>query len=96
MDYFDELSKLKDNIEAFEQRRKELLEEHIKKMAEGNEETLARLSAIQWRIDQERNKYTNQTMRYNRLVEMFWQQVEEFQNLELPQKAEILQFPKSK
>lgn len=100
---FEELVQLfQDDPEAFEQYRKQRLEEEIIKMCDGCPEKEDRCRAFVWRMEQELSKYTDPIARYNKMVEMFWKQVEEFKNatqlLENPpediQDADILQFPK--
>ena len=39
----------------------------------------ARLKAQQWRLDQELDKHKNPIVRYNKMVELFWEGVKKFQ-----------------
>ena len=105
VDLFDELLGLQkaDDMEAFEKRRQEILDQHIIKMCNGCEEKLNRCRAMQWRIDQELSKYKDPIARYNRMVEMFWVQFRDLQDAlnglqgaPVPvleqEKAEVLEF----
>ena len=76
---FTELTELADNPEAFEAKRKQLLEANMIRMCQGCPEKLARCRAQQWRIDQELSKYKDPLARYNKMVEMFWTQFSQFQ-----------------
>ena len=76
---FAELSELSSDPEAFEEKRREILEANMIKMCNGCEEKLARCRAIQWRLDQELSKYVDPVARYNKMIEIFWKQVAQFQ-----------------
>lgn len=105
---FDELAELyRTDPQAFEEKRKEMLEDNLVKICGDCPEKLARCRAMQWRIDQELSRYKNPVAKYNKMVEMFWKQFSEFQvslntlqgeieseKLE-PKKAEIIQFNNS-
>lgn len=52
------------------------IEDFINSCSEENQQSLRQL---QWRLDQELNKYKNPVARYNRMVELFWDQVTTFQ-----------------
>lgn len=100
---FDELLGLQqeDDMEAFEKRRQEVLDKHIVKLCGDCPEKLSRCRAMQWRIDQELSKYKDPIARYNRMVEMFWVQFKDLQQVlnslqgePLPEResAEIIEF----
>ena len=98
---FDSLIDLKDDQEAFDKLTKQVMEDYISSMPEDRQERMRRM---QWKIDQELNKYKNPTNRYNHMVEMFYDHIEKFYskdgkiNME-PQvhtKAPVLEFKKKK
>ena len=104
---FNELVELQKTDPAkFEERRKEILQANIDKLCKNTPEKLERYRAMQWRIDQEMLKYKNPITKYNKMVEMFWKQFEEFQKglktletiktkqPEKPATADIIQFTK--
>lgn len=102
---FDELVELfRSNPDEFEKYRTKFLEDHIASLCADCPEKLERCKRIQWRIEQELNKYKNPIARYNAMVVIFWKQFDEFQravNAETTtpttkQDANILQFPKKK
>lgn len=98
---FDELVQLfKDDPAAFEQYKKECIEQKLEEMCHGCPECINRCKQMQWRIDQELNKYKNPIARYNAMVSMFWEQTTKFQSalaMETPKKptrnATLIQFP---
>lgn len=83
VDLYDELLGLQqaEDMEAFEKRRQEILDKHIIKMCNGCEEKLKRCRAMQWRIDHELSKYKDPIARYNKMVEMFWAQFRDLQEV---------------
>ena len=102
---FDELSDLyKSSPEAFEDYRTKFIKRAITDLCADCPECLKRCERFQWRLEQDLNKFKNPIARYNRLVELFWKQTEEFKHItstfELPEKpthtATVVDFkPKS-
>ena len=98
---FDELVELhQTDPDAFEEYRKAFIMKSITKMCADCPDCLKRCERFQWRLEQELNKFKNPISRYNRMVELFWEQVEEFKHItstyELPEKpthtATVVQF----
>lgn len=88
---FNQLLLLKDDPDAFERKRQEIIERFIEAQPE---ERQGRYRKMQWRIDQERKRFKDPIACYNRLVAMFWEQVEKFQNgCDLLTKAELAEEP---
>lgn len=97
---FDELKTLFENDPpAAEVKVKEIMDEYITTLTP---ERKQRAEAFNWRIQQDLRNFKDPTARMNRMVEMFWTGVKEFQHvLENPQqvldqqgKPSIVQFPK--
>lgn len=65
------------NPENFYLEAKEAIEDLISTFPE---ESRIPLQRMQWRIDSEMKKYKDPIARMNRMVEMFWVQVNEFQD----------------
>lgn len=77
---FNKLCKLaKEDPEAAEAMRLEIIEENIIKMSRGDEEQAQSLRRYQFRIDSELRKYKDPVARYNKMVELFWSGVKIFQ-----------------
>lgn len=75
----DELSKLyKSDPEAYQEHCKELIEDTISQFPECKQEALRQL---QWRIDGELRKYKDPLARMNKMIEMFWEGVIEFNDV---------------
>jgi hypothetical protein len=100
---FDELVELNQtDPEAFEEYRKAFINKALTDMCADCPECLKRCEKFQWRLEQELNKFKNPISRYNRMVEMFWEQTKDFQqalagNPPKPKQTEnpkIIQFPK--
>lgn len=95
----DELSELyKTDPELFEVRCRELIEDVIKSCRPERQEHLRKL---QWRIDQTLARYKDPIARMNKMIEMFWEGVGEFQSAfegkSKPQKAAVvLTLPKGR
>jgi len=76
---FDELANLfKEDPSGFDEYKHERIEQHIAEMCADCPEHLQRCKRFQWRLDQELAKHKNPIVRYNKMVEMFWKQVDEF------------------
>lgn len=99
---FDELKTLFETDPlAAEVKVKEIMDEYITTLTP---ERKQRAEAFNWRIQQDLRNFKDPTARMNRMVEMFWTGVKEFQHvLEHPQqvldqqgKPSIVQFPKQK
>lgn len=97
---FDELKTLfEEDPPAAEIKVKEIMEEYISTLPP---ERKQRAEAFNWRIQQELRNFKDPTARMNRMVEMFWQGVKEFQHtLENPQQVlnqqgepSVVKFPK--
>lgn len=70
---FEEWAELaRNNPEAFEQRRKEVIEEAI---AQSPEAIQQRLRCIQWRVDMERMRYKDPLVACARIYNMMWELV---------------------
>jgi hypothetical protein len=72
---FDKLVELKDDEEKFNDLAKSIIDKHIAKYPP---EQQRRMRQIQWRLDGELSHYKNPTTRYNKMVELFWKQVNKF------------------
>lgn len=59
----------------FESERRRIIEEEISKVPEERQQAVRQL---QWRLDGELRRYKNPIARYNKMVEIFWEGVEEF------------------
>jgi len=98
---FDELVELcKTDPDAFEEYRITQIDKAITDMCGACEEAQSRCRRYQWRLEQDLNKFKNPIARYNRMVELFWEGVGDFENLtrtlEVPEtptkKAAVLPF----
>lgn len=75
----DFLSNLyKTNPEAFDEYRKELLEELFNKLPKKKQKHARQL---QWKIESELRKYKDPIAKMNKMVEMFWEGVYEFKDV---------------
>lgn len=97
---FDELKTLfETDPPAAELKAKEIIDDYITTL---EPEKQARAQAFQWRIQQDLRKFKDPIARMNRMVEMFWVGVKEFQHAwENPQEVldqqgnpSIVKFPK--
>jgi hypothetical protein len=97
---FDELSTLFDTDPvAAEAKVKEIMEEYISTLTPERQQ---RAHAFNWRIQQELRNFKDPTARMNRMVEMFWIGVKEFQQtLQNPEEVlnqqgepSVVKFPK--
>jgi len=95
---YDELSELyRTDPDLFEVRTRELLEDLINTFPKERQE---RARQLQWRIDQTLSHYKDPVARMNKMIEMFWEGVSEFNDV-LHQKprtqkaAVVLPFPNS-
>jgi len=76
---FDELVDLfKQDPVGFDEYKHQRVRQHIADMCTKCPEHLQRCQRFQWRLDQELAKHKNPLVRYNKMVEMFWKQVDEF------------------
>lgn len=76
---FEELKTLfEQNPATAEIRAKQIIDEYIATLDEHKQQ---RAQAFNWRIQQELRKYKDPTARFNRMVEMFWEGVHEFQSV---------------
>lgn len=75
-DYWANLHKT--DPERFELERMGALSEEIERLCQDPEKR-QRLHAMVWRQQQELSKYKNDTARFNKVVELFWQQFVKFQ-----------------
>ncbi len=101
-DRFDRLSELyQEDPEQFEKVRQQLLNDAFEKMAKNGtpNDRIERYKAALWQQDQVLNKYKNEITRFNRLVELFYEQVKRFEhignsydNIDNSPKSEILEF----
>ena len=93
---YDELSELyKTDPDLFEVRTRELIEDMISSFPPERQE---RMRQFQWKIDQTLSRYKDPIARMNKMVEMFWEGVNQFQSAlegKQPetQRAEVLTFP---
>ena len=77
-DTFNELSDLYDtNPLAAEVKAKQILEDYIATLPEERQQ---RARAYNWRIQQELRKFKDPVARMNKMVEMFWDGVKDFQS----------------
>jgi len=96
---FDELKTLYETDPiAAEQMATKIIDEYIDTLTPDYQQ---RARAYNWRIQQELRKFKDPTARMNRMVEMFWQGVKEFQTtLQNPEvvtqtgQPSVVQFPK--
>lgn len=76
---FDELKTLfETDPVAAEQKANEIIEEYIMTLPDERQQ---RVRAINWRIQQELRHVKDPTARMNKMVEMFWNGVKEFQDV---------------
>lgn len=74
---FDELKDLfESDPDAAEEKVKEILEEYIQTL---EPERQQRARAYNWRVQQELRNFNDPIARMNKMVEMFWKGVQEFQ-----------------
>jgi hypothetical protein len=97
---FDELKTLFETDPlAAEVKSKEIIDDYISSL---DEEKQQRARSFQWRIEQDLKKFKDPIARMNKMVEMFWKGVKEFQKtLSNPQEVldqtgnpSIVKFPK--
>ncbi len=97
---FDELKTLYEtDPPAAEEKAKQIINEYISTL---EPEKQQRAQAFQWRIEQDLKKFKDPIARLNRMVEMFWKGVKEFQRtLENPVEVldqqgnpSVVKFPK--
>lgn len=60
----------------FKKYKKEIIEDFFQHIPPEQQQ---RLRAIQWRLDRELDKYDDPVARMNKMVELFWKQVFQFQ-----------------
>jgi len=77
LEAYDELLKLKDDPEAFITRQKEIIGDAISQCPEKYQTKLAQQ---QWSLEQTLSKYKDPTARMNKMVELFWEGVYEFED----------------
>jgi len=75
---FEELQMLRGNPEAFAVRRNAILEEYFQSLPE---DRALRARQFQWRLDNELRPYKDPVARMNRMVELFWTGVKDFQQV---------------
>ncbi|MDD2871109.1 MAG: DUF3135 domain-containing protein [Candidatus Gracilibacteria bacterium] len=75
LDIYDRLVSLRDDPDAFEMEKQKILNEEISKFPEKYKQKALKL---QWSLEGELRKFKNPTARYNRMVELFWEQFYEF------------------
>jgi len=89
---------LKVDPSGLDNHKETVINKHIAEMCAECPERLEKCKRFQWRLEQELAKHKNPTMRYNAMVSMLWNQVDEFQealymNKPSPQKdATIIKF----
>jgi len=97
---FDELKTLYEtDPAAAEEKAKQIIDDYISTL---EPEKQARAQAFQWRIEQDLRKFKDPTARMNKMIEMFWRGVREFQKvLQSPEEVldqtgnpSIVKFPK--
>lgn len=67
---FDELLPLRDDPEAFEAKKNEILEEAFARIPKALQE---RMRLHQWALDAQLKGIKDPTQRYNKMVELFWE-----------------------
>lgn len=73
---FDFLSNLfKENPQAFDEYRQEVLEEFFESLPEERQQ---KARQAQWNLDNDLRHYKDPVARYNRMVELFYNQLDEF------------------
>ncbi len=76
---FDELVELfKKNPEAFYKKCDQIIESKLIEMCGDDPLRLERYKKMHWRIQQELFKFKDPIARHNKLVEIFWKQVDQF------------------
>ena len=101
---YEQLRELyEDDPLEFEEYTRGVIDDWIKQHPEDKQQ---RLRSIQWRIDQELNKYKDPITRMNRMVELLWKGVSKFDEIlnqpppipsETPTNtSEIIDFPGNK
>lgn len=98
---FDTLVKLKDDPEAFDRERQRLLEETISSFPEEKQQ---RARSMQWKLEQDLDKFKDPVARYNQIIKMFYAQLSIFQDSlnglltgqspQVTDKAPVLEFKK--
>jgi hypothetical protein len=74
---FEDLKTLSEsNPDAVEEKVQEILEEYIQTLAPERQQ---RARAYNWRVQQELRKFKDPIARMNKMVEMFWKGVRQFQ-----------------
>ena len=84
---FDELLPLRDDPEAFEAKKNEILEGAFERMPK---ELQRRMRLQQWSLDEQLARIKDPTQRYNKMVELFWEGFGRFHdalNGELPERT---------
>lgn len=64
--------------ETFAKTKREYIQQEINRISKGDKRRAWNLMKYQKTIDDELNKYKNNTARFNKMVELFWKGVGEF------------------
>lgn len=75
IELYEELVQLKDSPELFNQRSEQILEDFFNNLPEDKQR---RLRGKHFKIQAELSKYKDPTAKMNKMVEIFWEGVEEF------------------
>jgi hypothetical protein len=79
MSDFDELVQMhQEDPEAFEREQRRIIDDFIESLP--NESSKQKARQFQFRIDRELRPYKDPTARMNKMVELFWEGVKEFQH----------------
>lgn len=78
VELYEELEELRQDPEAFQYRAKAILEEYFASLPEDQAQ---RARQFQWRLDNELRHYVDPVARMNKMVELFWAGVKDFQKV---------------
>jgi len=74
---FDELKNLYEkDPDAYESRRREIIQDYINNI--GDKKRQDRAKQVQWVLEGELRKFKDPQARFNRMIELFWEQVARF------------------
>lgn len=66
--------------EEFEKARKELIDREIERIGLGYPEQVARLKSKQWALDHKLDRIKNPVVRFEKMQDIFWEELEKFNN----------------
>jgi len=93
--YTDLVKLYQTNEDKFHEKRIEILEQQIQDMCV-TECGAERCRKAVWRMDRELQKYKDPIVRFNALVEMFYSELDRFNELDTTQEATVIPFEPNK